>query len=143
MKTVTVSVVRFGLSKPAAWVIVCLLSPWGVTVTAWKVRFVLLKTAALAQPWQTFDGCDLYPTPIEKAATLGFSLIQNHPFLDGNKRIGHAAMEVLLTLHGLEIDAAIDEQEACILGVAAGTIDHAELTEWVGAHVCPYPQKPE
>jgi death on curing protein len=97
--------------------------------------------SALAQPLLTFDGCDLYPSPIEKAAALGFSLIQNHPFLDGNKCIGHAAMEVLLMLHGLEIDAAVDEQEACILGVAAGTIGRPELTEWVRAHVCPYSQE--
>ena len=46
--------------------------------------------SAIAQPRITFDGQDLYPTLIEKAAALGFSLINNHPFLDGNKRVGHA-----------------------------------------------------
>ena len=55
--------------------------------------------AALAQPQLTFDGAELYPTIVEKASALGFSLIKNHPFVDGNKRTGHAAMEVFLVLN--------------------------------------------
>ena len=76
--------------------------------------------SALAQPYVTFDGLDLYPTIVEKAAALGFSLIRNHPFIDGNKRIGHAAMEVFLVLNGFEIHASVDEQEELILQVASG-----------------------
>jgi death-on-curing protein len=60
------------------------------------IRDLGLLEASLAQPRQTFGGIDLYPELIEKAAALGFSLIQNHPFVDGNKRIGHAAMEITL-----------------------------------------------
>lgn len=71
--------------------------------------------SALAQPRATYGGEDLYPTVVDKASSLGFSLIQNHPFIDGNKRIGHAAMETFLILNGFEIDAAIDEQEQVIL----------------------------
>lgn len=56
--------------------------------------------SAIAQPRMTFGGRDLYPTLIEKAAALCFSLVQNHPFIDGNKRVGHAAMEVMLILNG-------------------------------------------
>ena len=56
--------------------------------------------SALAQPGMTFAGEDLYPTIIEKASALAFSIIQNHPFVDGNKRVGHAAMEVFLILTG-------------------------------------------
>src|SRR5438128_4733759 len=67
--------------------------------------------SALAQPRMTFAGADLYPTLVAKAAALGDALIQNHPFVDGNKRTGHAAMEVFLVLHGHEIRAAVDEQE--------------------------------
>jgi death-on-curing protein len=63
--------------------------------------------SALAQPRMTFGGDDLYPTLVEKAAALGYSLIKNHPFVDGNKRTGHAAMEVFLVLNGLEIQAAV------------------------------------
>src|SRR5687768_14026536 len=76
--------------------------------------------AALAQPQMTFGGEELYPTIVEKASALGFSLIQNHPFIDGNKRTGHAAMETFLVLNGFEIDASVDEQERIILQVASG-----------------------
>lgn len=65
--------------------------------------------SALAQPRMTFGGRDLYPTVVEKAATLGFLLVQNHPFVDGNKRTGHAAMEVFLFLNGHEINAKVEE----------------------------------
>jgi death-on-curing protein len=85
----------------------------------------------------TFDGEELYPTLVAKAAALGFSLIQGHPFVDGNKRIGHAAMEVFLVLNGLEIDASVDEQEATVLAVAAGSSSRAELTSWLERHVHP------
>ena len=76
--------------------------------------------SSIAQPEMTFDGLDLYPTLAEKAAALGYSLIQNHPFIDGNKRIGHLAMETFLVLNGYELDADVDEQERLILEVASG-----------------------
>ncbi len=60
------------------------------------IRDIRLLESALAQPAATFDGADLHPTLVDKAAALGFSLVANHPFVDGNKRIGHAAMEVFL-----------------------------------------------
>ncbi len=91
--------------------------------------------SALAQPRQTFGGTDLYPTLVEKAAALGFSLIQNHPFVDGNKRIGHAATEVFLLLNGFEIEASVDEQEQVVLDVATGKLDRKAFTEWLAAHV--------
>ncbi len=91
--------------------------------------------AALAQPWVTFDGNELYPGVVEKAATLGFSLIQGHPFIDGNKRVGHAAMEVFLILNGHSLNAPVDEQERVILDVAAGAMDRAAFTEWVRSRV--------
>lgn len=71
--------------------------------------------SAVGQPSQTFGGEDLYPTVIEKAAALGFFLCSNHAFIDGNKRIGHAAMEVMLAL-------------------AAGEVSREEFTEWVASH---------
>ena len=52
--------------------------------------------SAIAQPKATFGGIDLYPTLVEKVAALGFALVQNHPFVDANKRVGHAAMETFL-----------------------------------------------
>jgi death-on-curing protein len=84
--------------------------------------------SALAQPQMTFGGEDLYPTLVDKAAALGYALTKNHPFLDGNKRTGHAAMEVFLVLNGYEIRAAVDEHEHIILQVAASEMDRQEFT---------------
>ena len=91
--------------------------------------------SALAQPMATFDGADLYPTLVAKAAALGFSLIQGHPFVDGNKRIGHAAMEVFLVLNGFEIVASVDEQESTVLAVASGSLNREALASWLERHV--------
>jgi death on curing protein len=91
--------------------------------------------SALAQPQMTFGGNDLYPTLVEKVAALGFSLIQNHPFVDGNKRIGHAAMEVFSVLNGFEIVAPVDEQEQIILNTAAGKLPQSDLTAWLRDHL--------
>jgi death-on-curing protein len=91
--------------------------------------------SALAQPQMTFGGAELYPTLVDKAAALGYALIKNHPFLDGNKRTGHAAMEVFLVLNGYEIRAAVDEQEHVILQVAASEIDREKFTTWLRTHV--------
>jgi death-on-curing protein len=93
--------------------------------------------AAVAQPRQTFEGQDLYPTLVEKAAALGFSLIQNHPFVDGNKRVGHAALETYLLLNGHELRASVAESEAVVLRVAGGQCSRGELVAWLGAHLRP------
>ncbi|MDB9525219.1 type II toxin-antitoxin system death-on-curing family toxin [Oscillatoria sp. CS-180] len=91
--------------------------------------------SAVAQPQMTFAGADLYSTIPEKACALGFSLIQNHPFIDGNKRIGHAAMEVFLVLNGHELNASVDEQEHIILQVASGAIDRDGLAQWLARSI--------
>lgn len=91
--------------------------------------------SAIAQPMMTFGGEDLYPTLVDKAAALGFSLIMNHPFVDGNKRTGHAAMETFLVMNDLEIFASVDEQELVILSLAAGSLDREELTKWLESRV--------
>jgi death-on-curing protein len=91
--------------------------------------------SALAQPKATFEGRDLHATLVEKAAALGFSLVQNHPFVDGNKRTAHAAMETVLVLNGSEISASVDEQERLITDVAAGRVLREQLLEWLRSHV--------
>ena len=95
------------------------------------IRDLGLLESALAQPKATFGGADLHPTLIDKAAALGFSLVANHPFLDGNKRIGHAAMETFLLLNGYEIDASVDDQERVMLDVAAGAMDRVTFAVWL------------
>jgi death-on-curing protein len=93
--------------------------------------------SAIAQPKATFGGVDLYPTLPEKAAALGFSLVQGHPFVDGNKRVAHAAMETFLVLNGAEIDAPADDQEGLMLDLAAGRIERSHLTDWLRQHLKP------
>jgi len=83
----------------------------------------------------TFGGADLYTTIPRKAAALGHSLISNHPFIDGNKRVGHAAIEVMLLLNGHEIVGSVDEQEKVILSVASGTMSREEFASWIDQHV--------
>ena len=94
--------------------------------------------SAVAQPRMTFNGEELYPTIIEKASALGFSLIQNHPFVDGNKRAGHAAMESFLMFNGYEISASVDEQVEIVLGVASGKIDRYAFMDWLRKHIIEY-----
>lgn len=83
----------------------------------------------------SFGGESLYPTIAEKASALGPSLIQNHCFVDGNKRLGHAAIEVFLVLNGYEIEASVDEQEQIILSVASGQMDRAAFSKWLRQHI--------
>ena len=91
--------------------------------------------SAVAQPRMTFGGADLYPSLVEKSAALCFSLVKNHPFVDGNKRVGHAAMETLLVLNGCEIAASTDEQEQLVLALAAGQLRREDLVGWLRGHV--------
>lgn len=101
------------------------------------IRDLGLLESALAQPKATFDGIDLHPTLIEKAAALGFALVANHAFIDGNKRIGHATMEVFLIMNGLEIDADVEEQERLMLDIASGQRQRDDLAEWLRHHTRP------
>lgn len=91
--------------------------------------------SALAQPRVSVGGKDAYPTLLEKAAALGYSLIRNHGFIDGNKRIAHAAMEVFLIMNGMEIRASVDEQERLMLSLAAGKVSREALTDWLRSNV--------
>ena len=93
--------------------------------------------SAVAQPQMTFGGEDLYPTLVEKSAAIGFSLACNHGFEDGNKRIGHAAMETFLVLNGHQIDSTIDEQEGVFLRLADHKMTRDEFLDWVRNSVRP------
>jgi len=99
------------------------------------IRDIGALESAVAQPRMTFNGEELYPTIVEKASALGFSLIQNHPFVDGNKRAGHAAMESFLMFNGYEISAGVDEQVEIVLGVASGKLDRNAFTDWLSEHI--------
>jgi death-on-curing protein len=99
------------------------------------LRDLGLLESALGQPRQTFGGEDLYPGLVEKAAALGYSLIKNHCFIDGNKRIGHAAMEAMLMLNGFELAVEIDKAEVEVLAVAAGQRSREQFQEWIRSHL--------
>jgi death-on-curing protein len=90
--------------------------------------------SSVAQPLQSFGGNELYPEVIDKAAALGFFLASNHPFVDGNKRVAHAALVVTLRLNGYHLRAPVDEQEQLMLRLASGAMSGAEFGEWVSRH---------
>ena len=90
--------------------------------------------SALNAPFQTFGGEDVYPSLQQKAARLCFGLVKNHPFLDGNKRIGAHVMLVFLALNGIELQHTQTELSDVILQLAAGTIQSSDLLNWILAH---------
>ena len=90
--------------------------------------------SAMNAPFQTFDGYDLYPTLLQKAARLGYSLVSNHPFVDGNKRIGIHAMLVFLLLNGVDIECTQDELISIGLALADGSMEFDKLFEWLASH---------
>ena len=99
------------------------------------IRDLAALESAVAQPKATFDMMDLYPSLVDKAAVLCFSIVQGHPFVDGNKRTGHAAMATFLLLNGTDIDATTDQQEQLMLDLASGRVSREQLTAWLSAHV--------
>jgi len=98
------------------------------------VRDLAALESSVAQPRATFDRQDLYADLVAKAAVLCYGLVRNHPFVDGNKRLGHAAMETFLMLNGAEVDANVDEQERIILNLAAGHVSREDFTSWLRDH---------
>lgn len=98
------------------------------------VRDMGMLESALEAPFQTFDGKDLYPALIQKAARLGHSLISNHPFVDGNKRIGIHTMLVFLAVNGIEIECTQKELIDVGLSLADGTMDAEKLLIWLSLH---------
>jgi death-on-curing protein len=98
---------------------------------SYGIRDIKALEAAANQPRLTFDQIDLYPDTSAKASSLCFALVMNHPFIDGNKRVGHAAMETFLILNGYEIDAGVDEQEQMMTDLAAGKISRENFSEWL------------
>ena len=98
------------------------------------IRDIRALESAINQPRLTFDRTDLYPNIVAKAAAVCFFLVMNHPFVDGNKRIGHAAMETFLILNGFEIEASIAEQENIIIDLASGKLNREEFTSWLNKH---------
>ncbi len=87
--------------------------------------------SALARPYATFDQKDLYPETIDKAAALFESMIINHPFLDGNKRISYVLMRLIMLEGNLDIDASQEEKYNFVLSASKGEIRYSEIKEWI------------
>lgn len=98
------------------------------------VRDEGLLDSALNSPFHSFEGEDIYKTIQSKAARLGFSLVNNHPFLDGNKRTGILAMVVFLEMNGIEICCTDNELITLGLGLADKKINDKELLSWIIEH---------
>ena len=95
------------------------------------VRDYGLLDSALESVYQTFDGKELYPTKQEKGARLGYTLISNHAFVDGNKRIGMYVMLAFLQVNGIHIHPTNEGVARVGIAVAAGEMGYEELLEWV------------
>lgn len=98
------------------------------------VRDEGLLDSAIEGAFATFDGVELYPSKEEKAAKLGYSLISNHAFVDGNKRIGVYVMLSFLELNGIHIEAADEDVVSLGLGVADGSMEQKDILDWIHKH---------
>ncbi|MBP3572915.1 MAG: type II toxin-antitoxin system death-on-curing family toxin [Clostridia bacterium] len=96
-----------------------------------NVRDIALLNSALESAFQTFDGQELYPTKEEKGARIGYALISNHAFVDGNKRIGMYVLLTFLETNGIKIHPTVDDVARVGLAVAAGEMQYEDLLEWI------------
>ena len=98
------------------------------------VRDEALLESALENVFSSFGGQEFYPTKEEKGARLGYALISNHAFVDGNKRIGAHAMLVFLAVNGVWLEYAQKELSDMILQAACGNLSWEEMTDWITEH---------
>lgn len=98
------------------------------------VRDEGLLDSALESAFATFDGVELYPSKEEKAAKIAYSLVSNHAFVDGNKRIGVFVMLSFLSLNGIRIDATDEDIVQLGLGIADGSFEYEGIVSWIKAH---------
>ncbi len=96
-----------------------------------SIRDLALLNSAIESAFQTFDGKELYPTKEEKGARLGYSLISNHAFVDGNKRIGMYVLLTFLETNGIKIAPTVEDVARVGLAVASGKMGYEELLLWI------------
>lgn len=93
-----------------------------------------LLESSLSAPFQSFGGIDVFPSIQQKAARLGYGLIKNHAFVDGNKRIGTHAMLVFLALNNIELEYTQQDLSDTILKIADGSLEFEDLLHWIITH---------
>lgn len=96
-----------------------------------NIRDKALLDSALESAFATFDGHELYPTKEEKGARLGYALISNHAFVDGNKRIGMYVLLTFLETNGIKIRPTNEDVARVGLAVAAGEMKYQDLLQWI------------
>ena len=96
-----------------------------------NVRDIALLDSALESAFQTFDGKELYPTKEEKGARIGYALISNHAFVDGNKRIGMYVLLTFLETNGIKIHPSVEDVARVGLAVASGEMKYEDLLGWI------------
>ena len=97
-----------------------------------------LLDSAVYRPQASFGGKDLYPDLFSKAAALGYSIIRNHPFADGNKRVGFEAMRLMLRLNHYDLQAPVGAKFDFVVGIAEGRLTEQDIADWLKAHSHPY-----
>lgn len=95
------------------------------------LRDLNLLDSALESAFATFDGKELYPTKEEKAARIGYNLIENHAFIDGNKRIGIYVMITFLKVNGIDINPTNEELANIGIKIASSKMNYNELLQWI------------
>lgn len=93
-----------------------------------------LLESAVCRPQASFGGQDLYPDLFGKAAALGHSLISNHPFVDGNKRVGFEAMRLMLRLNGYDLRALTQTKFDFVMEIAKGRLREQAIADWLKQH---------
>ena len=97
-----------------------------------------LLESAIYRPQASFGGQDLYPDLFSKTAALGHSFISNHPFVDGNKRVGFEAMRLMLRLNGYDIHASLEAKYDFAMDIAKGKRTEQAIADWLKQHSRPY-----
>ena len=97
-----------------------------------------LLESAVHRPQASFGGHDLYPDLFSKTAALGHSIVHNHPFIDGNKRIGYEAMRLMLRLNGFDVHASEGTAFNFVVGIATGKLTEQAIADWLKRHSRPY-----
>ena len=99
------------------------------------IRDIGLLESALARPFATFDGNELYPSPIEKASAILESIVINHPFIDGNKRTGYTLMRLILLENELDIFASQEEKYQLVVSASIGEYRLEEIKSWIQSNL--------
>ena len=108
-----------------------------------EIRDQGLLESAVFRPQATFGGQDLYPDLFAKATALGYSIIKNHPFVDGNKRTGFEALRLMLRINGFNLKASDNEKFQFVMNVAEGKNTEHQMLTWVKGHTKPYKKSTE